>query len=27
LYPRKHDIIIRETGKEFFVHLTIQLES
>jgi sensor histidine kinase YesM len=26
LYPGKHDIMIRETGKEFFVHLTIQLE-
>jgi two-component system, LytTR family, sensor kinase len=25
LYPAKHEIIIRETGKEFFVHLTIQL--
>jgi two-component sensor histidine kinase len=25
LYPRKHELIIRETGKEFFVHLTIQL--
>ncbi|MES2649576.1 MAG: histidine kinase [Bacteroidota bacterium] len=25
LYPKKHDLIIRETGKEFFVHLTIQL--
>lgn len=25
LYPRKHDLHIRETAKEFFVHLTIQL--
>jgi LytS/YehU family sensor histidine kinase len=25
LYPKKHELIIRETGKEFFVHLTIQL--
>jgi sensor histidine kinase YesM len=25
LYPSKHELIIRETGKEFFVHLTIQL--
>jgi two-component system, LytTR family, sensor kinase len=25
LYPAKHELIIRETGKEFFVHLTIQL--
>jgi two-component system, LytTR family, sensor kinase len=25
LYPQKHELIIRETGKEFFVHLTIQL--
>ncbi|HEY1112501.1 MAG TPA: histidine kinase [Chitinophagaceae bacterium] len=25
LYPGKHELIIRETGKEFFVHLTIQL--
>jgi hypothetical protein len=25
LYPNKHDLTIRETGKEFFVHLTIQL--
>ena len=23
LYPDKHDLIIRETGKEFYVHLTI----
>lgn len=25
LYPAKHELIIRETGKEFFVHLTIHL--
>ena len=25
LYPGKHDLIIRETGKEFFVHLTVKL--
>jgi len=25
LYPGKHELIIRETGKDFFVHLTIQL--
>ena len=25
LYPERHELIIRETGKEFFVHLTIQL--
>ena len=25
LYPNKHELIIRETGKDFFVHLTIQL--
>ncbi|AHM62719.1 histidine kinase internal subunit [Flammeovirgaceae bacterium 311] len=25
LYPARHELIIRETGKEFFVHLTIQL--
>jgi hypothetical protein len=25
LYPKKHELIIRETGKEFFVHLSIQL--
>ena len=25
LYPGKHDLIIRETGKEFFVHLTLDL--
>ena len=25
LYPAKHELIIREPGKEFFVHLTIQL--
>ena len=26
LYPSKHELIIRETGKEFFIHLTIDLE-
>jgi two-component system LytT family sensor kinase len=25
LYPGRHEVIIRETGKEFFVHLTILL--
>lgn len=25
LYPNKHELIIRETGKDFFIHLTIQL--
>ncbi|MCH5600103.1 sensor histidine kinase [Niabella ginsengisoli] len=25
LYPKKHELIIRESAKEFFVHLTIQL--
>ncbi len=25
LYPKKHELTIRETGKEFFVHLTLQL--
>ncbi|HXH99131.1 MAG TPA: histidine kinase [Sphingobacteriaceae bacterium] len=25
LYPNKHELIIRETGKEFFIHLTLQL--
>ncbi len=24
-YPNKHELIIRETTREFFVHLTIQL--
>jgi two-component sensor histidine kinase len=24
-YPGKHELIIRETGKDFFIHLTIQL--
>ncbi|HYK76776.1 MAG TPA: histidine kinase [Daejeonella sp.] len=27
LYPGKHDLSIRENGKEFFIHLTIQLDS
>lgn len=26
LYPDKHELIIRENAKEFFVHLTIELE-
>ncbi|HEV7333289.1 MAG TPA: histidine kinase [Flavisolibacter sp.] len=26
MYPRRHELIIRETGKEFFVHLTLQLQ-
>ncbi|WP_371415906.1 hypothetical protein [Pontibacter sp. SGAir0037] len=25
LYPQKHDLVIRETSEEFFVHLTLQL--
>jgi two-component system LytT family sensor kinase len=25
LYPNKHELIIRESAKEFFIHLTIQL--
>jgi two-component system LytT family sensor kinase len=25
LYPKRHELTIRETGKEYFVHLTIQL--
>jgi two-component system LytT family sensor kinase len=25
LYPKKHELIIRETEKDFFIHLTIQL--
>lgn len=25
LYPKKHELIIRESGKEFFVHLTVEL--
>lgn len=25
LYPKKHELMIRETAKDFFVHLTIQL--
>ncbi len=25
LYPGRHELIIRETGKDFFIHLTIQL--
>jgi sensor histidine kinase YesM len=25
LYPARHELIIRETSREFFVHLTIQL--
>ncbi|MFA5244656.1 MAG: histidine kinase [Pedobacter sp.] len=26
LYPGKHELSIRESGKEFFIHLTIQLD-
>ena len=26
LYPKKHELMIRETGKEFFVHLVLQLK-
>lgn len=26
LYPNKHDLIIRENAKEFFIHLTLQLD-
>jgi LytS/YehU family sensor histidine kinase len=26
IYPRKHELIIRETVKEFFIHLTIELD-
>jgi LytS/YehU family sensor histidine kinase len=26
LYPNKHELIIRETAKEFFVHLTIKMD-
>ena len=26
LYPNKHELMIRENGKEFFIHLTIQLK-
>ncbi|MFD0939675.1 sensor histidine kinase [Pedobacter boryungensis] len=25
LYPKKHELIVRESAKEFFIHLTIQL--
>ncbi|RYY30296.1 MAG: sensor histidine kinase [Chitinophagaceae bacterium] len=25
LYPERHELIIRETGKDFFIHLTIKL--
>jgi two-component system LytT family sensor kinase len=25
LYPKKHELVIRETAKDYFVHLTIQL--
>jgi len=27
LYPKKHELIIRQTATEFFVHLTLQLKS
>lgn len=26
LYPRKHELIIRESAKEFFIHLTLNLD-
>ncbi|GAA4319798.1 hypothetical protein GCM10023149_18710 [Mucilaginibacter gynuensis] len=26
VYPQKHDLIIRENAKEFFIHLTLQLD-
>ncbi len=26
LYPNRHDLIIRENAKEFFIHLTLQLD-
>ena len=26
LYPNKHNLFIRETGKEFFIHLTLELD-
>lgn len=26
LYPKKHELAVRDTGKEFFVHLKIQLD-
>jgi len=26
LYPNKHELIIRESAKEFFIHLTLQLD-
>lgn len=26
LYPNRHDLIIRESAKEFFIHLTVQLD-
>jgi LytS/YehU family sensor histidine kinase len=26
MYPGRHELSIRESGKEFFVHLTIQLD-
>ncbi|EMR03350.1 sensor histidine kinase [Cesiribacter andamanensis] len=27
LYPQRHELLIRETGKEYFVHLTVQLSA
>jgi len=27
VYPKRHELIIRETGNEFFVHLTLQLST
>lgn len=26
LYPNKHELVIRESAKDFFIHLTIQLQ-
>jgi sensor histidine kinase YesM len=26
LYPNRHDLVIRENAKEFFIHLTVQLD-
>jgi two-component system LytT family sensor kinase len=27
LYPERHELIIRETGMEFFIHITLQLDA
>jgi sensor histidine kinase YesM len=27
LYPERHELIIRETGTEFFIHITLQLDT